>query len=104
MELKRKSNKNAFHPPPYGRGLLGAKVKNKTPRVQYVFLPQGDIENLRGLIVQAWEGIWKGISTGKFPRIPSSTCSFCDYLPLCLGKEGAEELYASTLEVEEVEV
>jgi len=104
MELKRKSNKNAFHPPPYGRGLLGAKVKNKTPRVQYVFLPQGDIENLRGLIVRAWEGIWKGISTGKFPRIPSSTCSFCDYLPLCLGKEGAEELYASTLEVEEVEV
>lgn len=88
----------------YGFGVL---IKNKTPRVQYVFLPQGDIENIkniRELIVQAWEGIWKGISTGIFPRIPSSTCSFCDYLPLCLGKEGAEELYASALEVEEVEV
>lgn len=80
----------------YGFGVL---IKNKTPRVQYMFLPQGDIENLKDLIVQAWEGI----TSGKFPRIPNSTCSFCDYLPLCLGKEGAEGLYASTLEpVEEV--
>lgn len=79
----------------YGFGVL---IKNKTPKVQYMFLPQGDIANLKGLIVQAWEGI----TTGKFPRIPNSSCSYCDYLPLCLGKEGAGGLYASTLEPEEV--
>lgn len=81
----------------YGFGVL---IKNKTPRVQYMFLPQGDIVNLKGLIVQAWEGIM----AGKFPRIPNSGCSYCDYLPLCLNKEGAEGLYASTLELEPVEV
>lgn len=80
----------------YGFGVL---VKNKTPRVQYMFLPQGDTENLKELIVRAWEGIIAGF----FPRIPNSGCSFCDFLPLCLGTEGAEELYASTIETIEEE-
>jgi CRISPR/Cas system-associated exonuclease Cas4 (RecB family) len=72
----------------YGFGVL---IKNKTPRVQYLFLPIEDTQNLRELIARSWEGILEE----KFPRIPNSTCSFCDYLPLCLGKEGAESLYMS---------
>lgn len=78
----------------YGFGVL---VKNKTPRVQYMFLLQRDTGELKELVQRAWEGI----IAGEFPRISNSTCSYCDFLPLCLGKEGAEGLYASTLEVVE---
>ena len=55
MELKRKSNKNAFHPPPYGRGLLGAKVKSAprktaSPALRAALLHNEDVLTIRACL------------------------------------------------------
>lgn len=80
----------------YGYGVI---TKNKTPKVQYLFshVNKERKRELKTLISIAWEGIL----ANRFHRIPNSTCSFCDFLPICLNKEGAEKLFVSISKEEE---
>lgn len=73
----------------YGFGVL---IKKKNPCVQYFFMTLKDMmmSEVKTLIHKAWEGIIRG----DYPRIPNSSCSLCDYLPICLGKD-TEGMYVS---------
>jgi len=64
---------------------FGVFIKKKDPEVQYVWGRQRtkeDFENFEKIVIK----VWRDIERGEFYRNPGMHCSWCDFLPLCLGE------------------
>jgi putative RecB family exonuclease len=62
-------------------------VKTKEPRIEWLFARHGEKE-LHEFLAKS-ELVARDIADGKFFKRPGKWCSYCDYLPVCLGDKEA---------------
>lgn len=67
------------------RAALCVLVKTKTPRIEWHFARHGSEDLMRFLSKARMVG--RDIQAGRFFKRPGLWCSWCDYLPVCLGDE-----------------
>lgn len=70
---------------------FGVLIKKKLPEIQYLFASRTaeDLKNFEKLVLNVWEQV----KAEKFLKTPGFHCSWCDFLPICLGEPDAEEQF-----------
>lgn len=68
---------------------FGVLVKKKDPEIQYTFAKRTpeDLKQFENLVRKQWDRIQHCFETGMWDMNDGQTCSYCDFLDLCLGKD-----------------